>query len=101
MSWVATSAARESVDWLSFTITWMLLVLEPILMPWDSRPFRASMTYLSARPNGVSGPVSGLTEPILMTFWALEPLDLFTPLQAPAGRAPPARRLPGAHLVWR
>lgn len=67
---LATSAARLASDWLSFTVIDTSCFLPATVIPFLAKWSRtAAMTTEFASPNGASGPVSGLTKPILMASW--------------------------------
>src|SRR3954468_18075806 len=100
ISWLATSEARRGSDSLSLTTRSMGKRLAPRRTPERSCGRRASMTKLSASPNGASGPVCGVTYASLMVLPAAPPAsvdDLFPPqlartTPAPADPAAPMKR---------
>jgi len=62
----ATSAARLGLDWLSLTMTSTAWVWLPILMPLATAFLNSPSTKPSGSAKIASGPVDGVTNPILM-----------------------------------
>jgi hypothetical protein len=94
LSWViscwATWAARESLDWLSAVTISTRYFFPPMVRPLAN----ASRTFFStngfAVAKAASGPVIGLTKPIL-TVPAAELVEPLRPLLQPVTRPAPAR----------
>jgi hypothetical protein len=86
----ATWAARESLDWLSAVKISTRYFFPPMVRPGAN----ASRTFVStnglAVAKAASGPVIGLTKPILMVPAEEPPVEPFRPLLHPVARPTPA-----------
>ncbi len=84
----AAACAARVPDWLSSVMICTLYFLPPMVRPLSNALRASDTTYGSGSPNPASGPVSGLTYPILMVPVLLEPPVL--PREPHASSRPPA-----------